>query len=369
MAKCAVRLDATSGQYVPLLTRSGTEIGRKIMPPPSLRPGEQLTPAKMELYRSYYVGQAKNYQALLARELEQEAFTHFAPATIANIAYEAFAGHESGTNVYLIGTEEDRQNHMAFIECNPTYQQAMRMGLKGTVILNTEATNDILCEEMGKAIDYISGRPELAADMAHLCAYQAFSLMDRMNQHNGFEKIMERFNHHGVKGTAFIQEIMDRGGTIADLGMGSSALFYMFFLQNGPVTYMADISEFNVALHQRFAELIAKTDTYLARVEDITGSCSQTAIPHNSISHAIVRGVLHHIDSSLFPRFSDYLFHILSSQGTFTIMDGFKDNEMIEYLLGLLKSRGFTATIDPETRKTESEENRILFEIEGQKQI
>ena len=368
MAKCAVRFDSTINQYVPLLTRSGGEIGNKIMPPPSLRPGETLTPKKIGLYRSYYIGQAKNYQALLAKELDQEAVLHFAPATIADLAYNAYAGHESTVSLQLISSEEDEQNHRAFILCNPAYKAAQRLGLKFTVELNTPVTHRLFCELMDKATAYLLERPELMTDLAYLCAYQAFSLMDRMQGTNGFAIILDtRFTHHGKKGHALIDEITKKGGAIADLGMGTGSLFYMYHLQNGPIMYLIDTSQFSVSLHQRFAELIGKADRYLSRIEDITGPCSRSVIPHNGISYALIRGVLHHIDSSLLQRFSDYLFHILSYQGMFTIDDGFVNETEIDKLLNILRKRGFSATIDPDSIQL-AEENRIRLEIEGRKQ-
>ncbi len=374
MAQCAVRFDISSRQYVPLMTRSGVGTGRKVMPPPSLRPGDVLTPKKIGTYRGYYNAQAANYQELLATELEQEVFTHFAPATIADIAYNAYAGHESGISTRLIGSEEDEQNHMAFIKINPTYKEAMEMvqqlGLKGNVAINTAATHELLCEQMDRAADYFAQRPELMADLAHLCAYQAFAFLDRTIGRAGFKEMLgTRFSHHGVQGEAFIKEIIKQGGTIADLGMGTSALFYMYYLQKSPVVYMTDVSQFNVSLSQRFAELIGRSETYRAIIDDLTAPCSRSALPAHGISHAFLRGVMHHIDDASFPNVCDYLFHILRPRGTFRVIDGFKTEGNIQGLLDLLRQRGFSATIDPATVKTENEEHRIMFEIEGQKQI
>ncbi len=374
MASCAVRFDISSRQYVPLLTRSGAEMGRKVMPPPSLRPGDVLTPKRIGTYRGYYNAQAGNYQELLATELEQEAFIHFAPATIADIAYNAYAGHESGISTSLIDSEEDVQNHMAFIKISPTYKEAMemvqRLGLKGSVAINTEATHDLLCEQMDRAVDYLSQRPELMADLANLCAYQAFAFLDRTIGRAGFRAMLEtRFSHHGIKGEAFIKEMLRQGGTVADLGMGTSALFYMYYLQKSPVVYMTDVSQFNVSLSQKFAELIGRSETYRAIIDDITAPCSSSALPAHGISHAFLRGVMHHIDDTSFPNVCDYLFHILGPHGTFRIDDGFKTEDDIQNLLDLLRQRGFAANIDPATIKLGDQENRILFEIEGQKQI
>lgn len=344
----ALRLDQQSNKLVPLTTKAGDPVGKRVFQPDALRPGQELSRSIEKRYDGYFRAQARNYQQLIASETNNPYVSDFAPECVVQMAIRAFAFHHGGRLEHTFDQRFNEANHMALIEASPDYQRVIKLfpDAKKQLFINMDATTGIINDAVNAGAGYLEQRPELAFDLGHLSAYFFAGNRKDVLHECCSRQLIDTFEFGKISGADNLAGIAEKNGICADLGFGLNSVYYINHLRS-PKMLLVDVNPFNIALTSGFAALLGKEGIFDIRQTDLSKPCRDEHLS-GFVDFALIHAVSHHIleDSGEegLANLCSFIAFILKPGGNFALHDEMTSGLTPQMLVRGLQKSGLELT-------------------------